>query len=1004
MVDSGSTNNYIKSNLQFGNRIKLNQNTVAKTLHGFSEVRYKQEIRLLKQNLEFFEIDKLIDFDMILGEKSLRKMKAQINFFEYKLYYSVPKDNITEEKQKIELQRINFTNDCDEFANEIHDLMEKNEKVYSTLPFTTTIEASIKTINDNPVWVKQYPYPMSDHEFVTNEIERLLENGIIQKSFSPYNSPIWTVPKKGVDENGKPKRRMVIDYSKLNSQTIADRYPIPDINLTLQNLGNAKYFSTVDLESGFHQIKIKESDREKTAFAINGAKYEFIRMPFGLKNAPSIFQRCVDDILRPYIGKFAYVYIDDVLIFSKTKEEHMQHIAIIVNALHKANMKISSEKSHFFKTSIEFLGHIIKNGRITVDPIKTETIQNYPIPKTLKELRSFLGLTGYYRKFIKGYAKIVKPLTIHLRGENGQIGKNHSAKVSIKLDNAAIDAFEMVKQKLCEQIELYQPCFDKPFELTTDASNFSVGAVLSQGRHPIMFISRTLNETEQNYATNEKELLAIVWALQKLRNFLYGIADLTIYTDHQSLKFSVSEKNPNNKLKRWKNLIEEFGAKLEYKPGNENIVADALSRIDVPIDTINTSSLETSEHSIDSSPIEPIPKTHKSVNNFRNQLHIYRADTDETSIVTIFPNYHVHKIKYKLIETLISYLKTAISNQNINALYTTEETFFRIKNRVKEAFPTVKFVYCPNSVTNVTNRNEQLAITETVHKRAHRNYKNNILEISENYFWPQIRKDCKQYASKCEICLTEKYERHPKLEIIKPTPIPNKPGIAIHMDIFQLGSRIFVSTSDRFSKYFYLREIPNKRNLSLVIEEILSQIYPECQEIMTDNDAIFIAQTVQALYREKNITLTTTPVSHSTTNGQVERVHSTILEIANALAKQNETETVDEIFNAVTQYNNTIHSVTRFKPIEIFFNNPKIDFNAVKTNIQLNQEKTLNFHNKKRIHKTFKTGDIVFMKSDRRRKDKKAYKRFIVQEDQNDTIVTTTGKIIHKDSLRNVSI
>lgn len=169
---------------------------------------------------------------------------------------------------------------------------------------------------------------------------------------------------------------MVVDFQKINSHTITDRYPIPDVNMTIQNLGKAKIFSTIDLESGFHQILIKEPDREKTAFSVNGAKYEFIRMPFGLKNAPSIFQRCVDDILREYIGKFAYVYIDDVLIYSSTVEEHMEHIRIIINALHNANMKISDEKSNFFQDSVKYLGHIIKHNRITVDPKKVETIKN----------------------------------------------------------------------------------------------------------------------------------------------------------------------------------------------------------------------------------------------------------------------------------------------------------------------------------------------------------------------------------------------------------------------------------------------------------------------------------------------------------------------------------------------------------------------------------------------------------------------------------------------------
>ncbi|GBP15917.1 Retrovirus-related Pol polyprotein from transposon gypsy [Eumeta japonica] len=227
-------------------------------------------------------------------------------------------------------------------------------------------------------------------------------------------------------------------------------------------------------------------------------------MPFGLKNAPSIFQRCVDDILRSYIGKFAYVYIDDVLIYSSTPEEHIEHIEAIVNALHKANMKISNEKSHFFKEEIEYLGHVIKHNGITVDPTEIQTIRDYPKPTTLKELRSSLGLASYYRKFIKNFAAIVKPLTTFLRGENNSISKNQSAKIKIELDQPALEAMNRIKDELEAQVQLFQPDFKEPFELTTDASNFAIGAVLSQKQRLISFISRTLNETEQNYSTNEK--------------------------------------------------------------------------------------------------------------------------------------------------------------------------------------------------------------------------------------------------------------------------------------------------------------------------------------------------------------------------------------------------------------------------------------------------------------------------------------------------------------------
>lgn len=648
LIDSGSTYNYIQTKSKIGESVPLFKIYKPKTLHGHSIVKSKRIINLLDYDLTFFEINELNDYDMILGEQGLRQIKAIVNLFEYKIYYQKP----------ITSHRINYTNDCQKYEDEIEKLMQKNKLISETLPYTTTIEATIRTKNEEPIWTKQYPYPYTDKEFVDKEIQKLLQNGVIEKSFSPYNAPIWVVPKKGFDESGKPKRRLVIDFQKLNTQTIADQYPIPDINMMIQNLGGAKIFSTIDLESGYHQILIRENDREKTAFSVNHAKFQFTRMPFGLKNAPRIFQRCVNDILHEFIGEFAYVYIDDVLIFSNTYEEHKKHISTIFRVLHNANMKISDEKSHFFKTEIEFLGHIIKHGKITVDPEKIATIRDYEIPKNLKQLRSFLGLAGYYRKFIKDYAKITKPLTLHLKHENGLIKANQSKKIAINLDQAALDAFKQIKILIQERIELFQPDFNKPFELTTDASNFALGAVLSQNRNPITFISRNLNPTEQNYATNEKEILAIVWALQKLRNYLYGTANLTIYTDHQSLTNSISEKNPNTKLKRWKNFIAEFGAEIKYKPGHQNAVADALSR--QHDEQIN---LTTIDSTLSTPLTEQIKRVPFPLNRFKNQFEISKSDHNSIVTKTIFPNYHNHKIKFKQIAELLAYLKSTISNK-----------------------------------------------------------------------------------------------------------------------------------------------------------------------------------------------------------------------------------------------------------------------------------------------------------------------------------------------------
>lgn len=226
-------------------------------------------------------------------------------------------------------------------------------------------------------------------------------------------------------------------------------------------------------------------------------------------------------------------------------------------------------------------------------------------------------------------------MTLYLRGENGNTSSKASPNVKIKLDERAIESFDEVKEKLKENIELFQPDYSKPFELTTDASNYALGAVLSQNNQPIMFISRTLNETEQNYATNEKEALAIVWSLQHLRNYIYGFANLTIYTDHQPLTFAISEKNPNLKIKRWKNIIEESGANLVYKPGKQNIVADALSRqycnaLDEEEnnqqDQGSSESSEGTIHSRKSSRDDDIPRTSEPLNVFRIQIELEHSN------------------------------------------------------------------------------------------------------------------------------------------------------------------------------------------------------------------------------------------------------------------------------------------------------------------------------------------------------------------------------------------
>lgn len=314
LVDTGAGKNYItEEQSKLGKLVKLKKPFFVKTIHG-TEIRNYVIINLFSHDLKCYILDFLGNFDLIIGMDGLRKINAQIDLMSFQFTYT----------PRVKSESLHYTmqsNIDQNFQSKIAKLVEKNNDT-PVLPFNTKIQAEIRTSTPEPIWTKQYAYPMSCNDFVNSGIEKLLKDGIIRPSYSPYNAPVWVVPKKGFNADGTPKKRLVIDYKKLNSFTIFDRYPMPDVNIILSNLGEAKFFSKIDLESGFHQILIKESDTHKTAFSVDGAMYEFTRMPFGLCNAPSLFQRAMDDVLRPFIGKFAYVYMDDVIIFSATEDQH----------------------------------------------------------------------------------------------------------------------------------------------------------------------------------------------------------------------------------------------------------------------------------------------------------------------------------------------------------------------------------------------------------------------------------------------------------------------------------------------------------------------------------------------------------------------------------------------------------------------------------------------------------------------------------------------------------
>ena len=518
--------------------------------------------------------------------------------------------------RKVQLQDKTITTDIrqklEEICEEYGEAFPKNNKDISR---TKLVKMDIDTGDSPPVSSRPYTLPLKHYEWVQREIESLECAGVITKSMSKWASPIVVVPKKSAP--GEPlKRRLCVDFRKVNElqQEVITAgktkgqisiHPLPKIDEMYAKLKGAKVFSTIDLKRSYHHIALGKSSRAKTAFVTPFGKYKFLMVPFGLSQAPAYFQLLMNKVLKGL--KFAMTYLDDIIIFSQNELQHLEHLEIVFSRLREAGLKMKHSKCEFFKSEIHYLGYLISPEGISPLPNKLDSIKHMPVLNSAKEIKQFLGLTGYYRKFVPRFADISRPLTTLMKKDS-----------KFEWTPACQKSFELLKETLCGEPVLKYADTSKSYTLYTDASKFGWAGVLTQPHttvidgkstttdHPVTFVSGLFRRSQLNWADLTKEAFAIYMSVKKLSFYLTD-AQILLRSDHKPLEKFLLKNTLNSKVNNWAMELEAFNIQFDYIKGSNNILADTLSRL-IAIDPEMPTTLEEQGYEFGYAIFEEFPK------------------------------------------------------------------------------------------------------------------------------------------------------------------------------------------------------------------------------------------------------------------------------------------------------------------------------------------------------------------------------------------------------------
>jgi hypothetical protein len=750
---------------------------------------------------------------------------------------------------------------------------------------TPLVKHSIVT-NGPPIKQRPYRTPHSEKETVRQYIQDSLEKGIISPSSSPWSSPILLVNKKD------GTKRFCVDYRKLNSITKKDIFPIPHIEDILERLNGMKFFTKLDLVTSYYQIAVEDNAKEKTAFVTEEGAFEYNVMPFGLTNAPATFQRLMNLVLAGINWKMCLVYIDDILIFSKTFDQHIADIRVVFDRLRKANLKLKLSKCEFGFSSTVYLGHTISEHGVSMDPEKVAAIAKWK-PNHIRDVsnvRTFLGMTGYYRRFVPGYSKIAAPLTDLLKKD-----------VEFKMHEPAVAAFNKLKTAIMSAPVLAYPRWYLPFVLQTDASGLGLGAVLTQfydeEEHPVAYYSKRFDTHEEKYSATEREALAIVEAIKHFRPYLYG-THFTVVTDHKPLEHMDSFKAHNGRVGRWKMTLSDYNFTVVARPGPQNANADALSRLVINAINFRHHAVKFNEEFINTK--EP------------KQMRRYQREDKYFSQIFAFMEAGV------LPDNDIMARRIAI-----------ESEFYHIKDGV------LYYVFFPTR-RHVVTAGLRLAVPERMRKYilkanhddplgAHQGIRRTYELIATRYYWPNLFGDVDEYVRNCVKCIARKIPRLPKYGMMQPITVIQK------LDMFGvdiLGPLpLTVKRRNQFVIVFseYFTKLSICIATTHVTAEIVAQtfmdkvyhVYGAPKRLLSDRGAQFMNSLIEALCTTHGMKKVFTTSYHPQTDGLVERFNHTLCSMLSTFCHDQPREW-DEYLLLVTQaYNLTPHPSTGVAPSEV---------------------------------------------------------------------------------------